>query len=240
MKISGNTVFISGGSAGIGLEIAKQFSDNGNKVIINGRDKNRLENALKQLNNAVAIQGDLSIETERIRIANELIHNYPDLNVIVNNAGKAHYYTMGPNSSSFEKAKEEITTNYFAIIHFTELLLQDLLAKPSAAIINITSIAALRSNTVIPTYAASKAALHSYTQALRSTLKDLSQLEIYEVLPPLVDTEFAAVINLPKIQPKEVADELFAAMSINQYDVPVGITKAVHSVLNEALQKLNQ
>ncbi len=70
MKTSGNTIFISGGSAGIGLAIAKKLNGAGNKIIINGRNTERLENALKQLDNAVAIQGDLSIESDRIRIAN--------------------------------------------------------------------------------------------------------------------------------------------------------------------------
>lgn len=78
MKTTGNTIFISGGSAGIGLEIAKQFSALGNKVIINGRNKERLENAFGQLKNAEFIQGDLSIESERERIAEVLRNNYPD------------------------------------------------------------------------------------------------------------------------------------------------------------------
>ncbi len=239
MKTTNNTVFISGGSAGIGLEIAKSFSEKGNKVIINGRNQERLDKALEQLENAVAIQGDLSIESERIRIANELIQNHPDLNIVINNAGEAYYYNLADNSNSYELAKKEINTNYLTIIHFTELLLPHLLQKDSA-VVNVTSIASLVSYAPVPTYAASKAALRSYTQSLRNALKETS-VKIFEVLPPLVNTSFSAEIGGENgIPPKEVADELLIALEQNQFDVPVGQTKVVLGVFQEALAKLSQ
>ncbi|SDF03075.1 SDR family oxidoreductase [Epilithonimonas hungarica] len=239
MKTTNNTVFISGGSAGIGLEIAKSFSEKGNKVIINGRNQERLDKALEQLENAIGIQGDLSIESERIRIANELIQNHPDLNIVINNAGEAYYYNLAGNTNSYELAKKEINTNYLTIIHFTELLLPHLLQKDSA-VVNITSIASLVSYAPVPTYAASKAALRSYTQSLRNALKETS-VKIFEVLPPLVNTSFSAEIGGENgIPPKEVADELLTALEQNQFDVPVGQTKVVLGVFQEALAKLSQ
>lgn len=239
MKTTNNTVFISGGSAGIGLEIAKSFSEKGNKVIINGRNQERLDKALEQLENAVGIQGDLSVESERIRIANELIQNHPDLNIVINNAGEAYYYNLADNTNSYELAKKEINTNYLTIIHFTELLLPHLLQKDSA-VVNVTSIASLVSYAPVPTYAASKAALRSYTQSLRNALKETS-VKIFEVLPPLVNTSFSAEIGGENgIPPKEVADELLTALEQNQFDVPVGQTKVVLSVFQEALSKLSQ
>ncbi|WP_027384564.1 SDR family oxidoreductase [Epilithonimonas caeni] len=238
MKTTNNTVFISGGSAGIGLEIAKSFSEKGNKVIINGRNQERLDKALEQLENAIGIQGDLSIESERIRIANELIQNHPDLNIVINNAGEAYYYNLADNSDSYELARKEINTNYLTIIHFTELLLPHLLQKDSA-VVNVTSIASLVSYAPVPTYAASKAALRSYTQSLRNALKETS-VKIFEVLPPLVNTSFSAEIGGENgIPPKEVADELLTALEQNQFDVPVGQTKVVLSVFQEALAKLS-
>lgn len=238
MKTTNNTIFISGGSAGIGFEIAKQFAAKGNKVIINGRNKERLENALKQLNNAVGIQGDLSIESERIRIAEELKKNHPDVNVIINNAGEAYTYSLSTTSTAAEFAQKEINTNYVAIIHFTELLLPHLREKADAAIVNVTSIAALRPAHVIPTYAASKAALRFYTQSLRDALADTS-VKVFELLPPLVNTEFSAGIGGANgIPPKEVADDLLAAFESNQFDVPVGQTKFVHEAFSNAFAQL--
>lgn len=147
MNTTNNTVFISGGSAGIGLEIAKLFSAKGNKVIINGRNQERLDKALQQLDNAVAIQGDLSIESERISIAEELKQNHPEVNIIINNAGAAYAYSLNESdNNAYEYAANEINTNYIAIIHFTELLLPHLLQKKHSAIVNVTSIVGLLPN----------------------------------------------------------------------------------------------
>ena len=234
MKTSSNTVFISGGSAGIGLAIAKKLSAAGNKVIINGRSKERLENALKELGNAVALQGDLSIEAERIRIAGELASQYPDLNMIINNAGAAFLNDLSnSNNNAAEKAYQEMNTNYISVIHFTSLVLPQLLQQQEAAVVNISSIAVFRSNKYAPTYAASKAALHSYTQGLRDTFAENEKLNIYEVYPPLVNTEFSAEIGGANgIPASEVADDFFAALELDQFEVPVGDSKKIHALVN--------
>lgn len=226
MKITGNTVFISGGSAGIGLAIAKKLSASGNKVIINGRDEQRLQSALSELDNAVAIQGDLSIEADRLRIAEELKTKYADTNIIINNAGAAFAYLLNNTLDAHKNALTEMNTNYFAIIHFTELMLPHLLQKEEAAIVNVTSIAVFGSHKLLPTYGASKAALHSYTTALRSTYEEQKNIQIYELYPPLVNTEFSAEIGgIHGIPASEVADELLIGLEKNQFDIPVGAAK---------------
>lgn len=239
MKTTGNTVFISGGSAGIGLAIAKKLTASGNKVIINGRDEKRLQNALKELDNAVALQGDLSIESERIRIAKELEEKFPDVNIIINNAGAAFMNDLSDSSNNAaEKAYQEMNTNYISVIHFTSLLLPQLLQQKDAAIVNVSSIAVYRGNKYLPTYSASKAALHSYTQGLRETFEDNEQLNIYEVYPPLVNTDFSAGIGGANgIPASEVADELFIALEQNQFEVPVGETKKIHALVEAASAK---
>ena len=234
MKTSGNTVFISGGSAGIGLAIAKKLSAAGNRIIINGRSEERLQSALKELDNAVAIQGDLSVKADRVRIAADLKTNYPELNIIINNAGSAFMNDLSDvNNNSAEKAAQEINTNYISVIDFTTLTLPLLLAQEEAAIVNVSSIVVFRSNKYLPTYAASKAALHSYTQGLRDALATNDRLNVYELYPPLVNTEFSAEIGGANgIPPSEVADELFAALEKNQFEVPVGDTKKIHALVN--------
>lgn len=231
MKTTGNTVFISGGSAGIGLAIAKKLSVAGNKIIINGRNEDRLQRALKEVENAVAIQGDLSVESERVRVANELATQHPDLSILINNAGVAFMNDLSDsNNNVVEKAYHEINTNYLSVIHFTALVLPQLLRQNDAAIVNVTSIAVFRGNKYLPTYSASKAALHSYTQGLRDTFDGNDQLNIYELYPPLVNTEFSAEIGGANgIPPSDVADELFTALASNQFEVPVGETKKFFS-----------
>lgn len=145
MKTTGNTIFISGGSAGIGLAVAKKLSDSGNQIIINGRNEARLQNALKELDNAVSIAGDLSLEADRIRIADELKTNHPNLNIIINNAGSAFMNDLSNSeNNAAEKAYQEINTNYISVIHFTSLVLPQLLEQEDSAIINISSIAVFR------------------------------------------------------------------------------------------------
>ncbi|QJD80854.1 SDR family oxidoreductase [Spirosoma rhododendri] len=226
MNTSGNTVFISGGSAGIGLAIAKKFSKAGNTVIINGRSEERLQQALTELDHAVAIQGDLSVEADRIRIATQLKEAHPAVNIIVNNAGAAFGYLLSETTNAHEKAAIEMNTNYFAVIHFTELMLPHLLRQEEAAVVNVTSISVFGSHKFLPTYGATKAALHSYTVALRYTYEESKNVQIYELYPPLVNTEFSAEIGGANgIPPSEVADELLIGLENNQFDVPVGDTK---------------
>ncbi|WP_379089957.1 SDR family oxidoreductase [Pedobacter sp. UC225_65] len=233
MKTTGNTIFISGGSAGIGLAIAKKFSAAGNKIIINGRNEERLQNALKQLDNAMAIQGDLSVKADRLKIAEELKSKHADINIIINNAGAAFMNDLSDNNNNAAaKAYEEINTNYISVIDFTALTLPLLLQQEEAAIVNVSSIAVFRSNKYLPTYSASKAALHSYTQGLRDTFSENGNLNVYELYPPLVNTDFSAEIGGANgIPASEVADELFVALAENQFEVPVGDTKKIHELV---------
>ncbi|KQR70440.1 SDR family oxidoreductase [Pedobacter sp. Leaf176] len=233
METTGNTIFISGGSAGIGLAIAKKFSAAGNKIIINGRKQARLQSALTQLDNAIAIQGDLSVKADRLKIVEELKNNHPNLNIIINNAGAAFMNDLSDSSSNTaDKAYEEINTNYISVIDFTALTLPQLLKQEEAAIVNVSSIAVFRSNKYLPTYSASKAALHGYTQGLRDTFAENDKLNVYELYPPLVNTEFSAGIGGANgIPASEVADELFIALEKNQFEVPVGDTKKIHELV---------
>ncbi|MFD2286699.1 SDR family NAD(P)-dependent oxidoreductase [Pedobacter petrophilus] len=241
MNTSGNTIFISGGSAGIGLAIAKKLSAAGNKIIINGRNEARLQNALKDLNNTIAIPGDLADKTDRTRIVKELNEKHPEVNIIINNAGIAFLNDLtDPTANSSEIAAQEMNTNYIAVIDFTELMLKQLLQHKNAAIINITSIAAFRGNPYGPTYAASKAALHNYTEGLRDKLAENDNLNVFEVFPPLVNTEFSAAIGGANgIPPAEVADELLVALAKNQFEVPVGESKKYYTAIQEAFIKIN-
>jgi len=243
MKTTGNTIFISGGSAGIGLAIAKKLNAAGNNVIINGRSGERLKSALKELDGkAIGILGDLSLEADRIRIAEDLKMNHPEVNIIVNNAGAAFMNDLSDeNNDATQKAYQEINTNYLSVIHFTSLLVPHLLKQDEAAIINISSIAVFRSNKYLPTYSASKAALHSYTQGLRDTFAENEKLNVYEVYPPLVNTEFSAEIGgVNGIPASEVAHELFAALEKDQFEVPVGDSKKFHALLYPATEKAPQ
>ncbi|WP_315817915.1 SDR family oxidoreductase [Paraflavitalea speifideaquila] len=196
MKLSNNTVLITGGTAGIGFAIAKQLTENGNHVIITGRNKERLERAVAQLNHVTGIVSDVSDEKDVNELVARLQQDFPQLNVVINNAGRAFAYSITEKGvDAFSKATEEFHTNYHSVTRLNEKLLPLLEQQPSAAIVNVTSIAAFAPNRIISSYSASKAALHSYTQSLRFELASTGNIKVFELMPPLVDTEFSEEIG---------------------------------------------
>lgn len=243
MKTTKNTVLISGGSAGIGLEIAKLLSAKGNQVIITGRDQSRLNQALSQLENAVGIVSDVSKKEDVETLIATLKHDFPGLNVVINNAGRAELYDIANSNGAFETAADEMLTNYLSVIRLNEKLLPLLKAQPEAAIVNVSSVVAIVPGG-LPTYSASKAALHSYTQSLRIALSRSSKVKVFELMPPLVDTEFSAIINGKNgIPPAQVAQEFVAALEKDVYEIRVGRTQAIYDLYlkspAEALSAMN-
>ncbi|MCF0070288.1 SDR family NAD(P)-dependent oxidoreductase [Dyadobacter sp. CY261] len=245
MKTTGNTILITGGSAGIGFEFAKAFSAKGNHVIITGRNEERLQKAAAQLSNVTPIVYDVVDKKATDEFVARLENEFPDLNVVINNAGKASYYFLDGAEDAATLAEEEITTNYLSIIRLNQKLLPLLQKADEAAIVTVSSIAGLVPNHRLATYAASKAALHSYTQSLRITLGQSTNIKVFEILPPLVDTEFSAEIGgaTNGIPPKQVADELVEAFENNTYEVLTGRTADVFQLFLSspaaALQAMN-
>jgi uncharacterized oxidoreductase len=226
MKTTGNTILITGGSAGIGFEIAKLLIENGNKVIITGRDEKRLQSAASKLKNVTAIVSDVSKEQDVDQLVEKLTKDFPDLNMVINNAGRALVYNITDvNANAFDKAADEMLTNYLSIVRLNEKLLPQLKKQEEAAIINVSSVVALVPGSDLPTYSASKAALHSYTQTLRIALQKNSVIKIFELMPPLVDTELSQEIGGSNgIHPSVVAKDLLNALQNNEYEMHVGKT----------------
>jgi uncharacterized oxidoreductase len=94
MKTTNNTILITGGSAGIGFEMAKLFSENGNQVIITGRNPERMAQAISKLKSASAIVSDVNNAEDVEKLVAQLNKDFPRLNVLINNAGTANYYDM--------------------------------------------------------------------------------------------------------------------------------------------------
>jgi uncharacterized oxidoreductase len=231
MKTTHNTVLITGGSAGIGLEIAKQFTAKGNKVIITGRDKKRLNLAASQLPGVTAIACDVSKADDVEELVRKLYSDFPSLNVVINNAGRALLHHLLHDTNAFEKASDEILTNYLSIIRLNERLLPLLKRQPEGAIVNVSSIVAFVPNHRMPTYAASKAALHSYTLSLRLTLAKTTAIKVFELMPPLVNTDFSREIGGANgIPPAAVAEELIKAFEKDEYEIHVGRTAQIYEL----------
>jgi len=232
MKTSKNTILIIGGTAGIGYETAKQLSALDNHVIITGRDKDRLESAASTLDNVTAINFDVTNPEQVDALVLRLKTDFPAFNMVINNAGKAFAYSLDdPNADAFDNAETEMLTNYLAIIRLNQKLLPILKEKTAAAIVNVSSIVAYVPGVSLPTYSASKAALHSYTTALRFTLADTT-VKVFELMPPLVNTEFSKEIGGHNgIEPSVVAKDLVDALANDTYQIRVGNTAQIYELL---------
>ena len=153
------------------------------------------------------------------------------MNIVINNAGQAYYYQLGKGNNAFEKASDEMLTNYLSIIGLTEKVLPLLGDKTEAAIVNVSSIVAITPGSRLPTYAASKAALHSYTQSLRHTLAQHTGTKVFELMPPLVNTEFSQEIGGEHgIPATQVADEFMNALENDVYEIHVGDTRKIYEL----------
>lgn len=243
MKTINNTILITGGSAGIGFETAKLLSGNGNHVIITGRDEARLKQAASQLKNVTAIPFDVSKKEEQLQLVKRLSQDFPELNMVINNAGRAVLFDLAEeNVNAVDKAEDEMQTNYFAVIRFNELLLPQLKKQKEAAIVNVSSVVAFVPG-ALATYSASKAALHSYTQSLRIALENTG-IKVFELMPPLVNTELSKPIGGEDgIPPLQVAQEFVAALEKDEYEIHVGNTAYVYNLFRtspaEALTLMN-
>ncbi|MCP9752403.1 SDR family oxidoreductase [Ferruginibacter sp. HRS2-29] len=229
MNTINNTILITGGSAGIGFEIARLFSQKGNHVIITGRDEQRLAKAAAQLQNVTAIQSDVTDKDSVEALTTRIRKDFPALNIVINNAGKASVYNLDTEDvNAYQKAAEEFETNFLSVLRLNEALLPLLKKQPEAAIVNVSSIVAFVPGISLPTYAASKAALHSYTRSLRLTL-ERSTVKVFELMPPLVNTEFSTEIGGANgIPPAQVAEALWNAFEKNQYEIRAGNTEDMY------------
>ncbi len=184
MRLTGNTILITGGGSGIGLGLAEQFAKLDNQVIIAGRSKSKLTEA-KQKGFATFPVDMTSVESIQ-SLAKEVIRTYPRLNVVIQNAGvmKPEDLLSGGNTSVRE---ETISTNLLGPMRLNEALLPHFLKQDYAAIMTVTSGLAFLPLALAPTYCATKAAIHSYTESLRYQLQDTS-IEVIELPPPYVQT----------------------------------------------------
>jgi len=186
MRMSGNTILITGGGSGIGKALAHRLHDSGNTVIIAGRRLDALETATRGRDNLHAMTLDVDSATAIAAFAKRVIAEHPALNILVNNAGVMRFEPLD-RARDLDDAEATVTTNFLGPIRMIDALVDHLVRQPDAAIINVTSGLAFVPLVAAPTYNATKAAIHSYTIALRAALA--GQIEVIELAPPGVQTD---------------------------------------------------
>ena len=190
MKTSGNTILITGGTSGIGLAFAKKFLELNNKVIICGRREDRLKKIKESYSEIETRVCDVQLKEERISLAEWVIENFPEMNVLINNAGIQLLADL-TKEIDVGRVYKEIEVNLIAPVHLSSLFSQHLEREKESAIINVSSGLAYTPLAAVPIYCATKAAIHSFTLSLRHQLRDTG-IKVFEIAPPSVDTELGA------------------------------------------------
>ena len=230
MNLKNKTILITGGSAGIGLEAAKQFLKIGAKVIITGRNQEKLDTAQKLYPNLIAIKSDVANEEDAISLFNK-VKELGGIDIIYNNAGVGVMPSnLGVASNKhFESATYEMNINYLAVIRLNNLFLDMLKSRKESAIINTTSVLSYVPSLHEATYSATKTALAFYTKSLREHLQIAnSHVKVFELLPPAVETELVAHRKIKKMSTEKLIKGLIAGLQKDQYTIRMGYTSTIY------------
>lgn len=225
MDVNGKTVLLTGGSAGIGREIARQLKAKGGHVLLTGRDPARLaamaaegfETLAADLSSAAGVDALVAALGER------------PVDILINNAGQLTDHDFRKGAPDADAADEGIYANLTAPIRLITALVPRLRDRPQAAIVNVTSGLAIAPAARQPVYCATKAGLRSYTLALREQLKR-TNVQVIEALPPVVDTQMNDGNPMKKMPPQECARQIIAALEKGHDEANVGTVKLLRAV----------
>lgn len=230
MTLVNDTILITGGGTGIGLALAKQLLERGNKVIACGRTEASLAEARSRLPSLITYRCDVADAASRTKLVLWLAMNHPEINVLINNAGIQHAHDF-TGSVPGDEVAAQIAVNLAAPILLTSGLLPTLMAKPRSMVVNITSGLAFCPLAAIPVYCATKAALHSFTLSLRHQLAGTS-VRVVEMAPPLVETRLAGMPRAdgpPMLSPDDFATDALAQLDAGKDEITVGIATGIRA-----------
>jgi uncharacterized oxidoreductase len=229
MRIENNTILITGGATGIGFALAERFLAENNSVIVCGRREQALQAAKQKLPGLQIRVADLNNSGERKNLISWAIENFPNLNILINNAGiQREFRVKNPSLADDFLDENEIETNLTAPIHLTFLLLPHLLKQKEAAVVNVSSGLGFIPIAILPVYCATKAALQSFSTSLRYQLRETS-VKVFDVAPPLVETELHAKATrerqLKAVSPERVAEKTLQGIRKDNYGIAIGLAR---------------
>ncbi len=245
VKLSGNTVLITGGSSGIGLALAEGYAARGSRVLVCGRNEEKLRHAQRRVPGLAYLVADVAKEADRRRLLDWVGTEHPDTNVLVNNAGLQCRVHLTDSAAAVDTG--EIAINLEAPVHLTTLFLPHLLRQAeqgrSPAIINVTSGLGYVPLAATPVYGATKAGLQAFTRALRHQLRRTG-IEVVDLAPPAVDTDLLkgaqdpnGEAGPPTITPEQFAKDALRALEKGRLEIRVGGAQLLY-VLNRLAPRL--
>ena len=227
MKLTGRTILITGGSAGIGLAFAVKFASLGNEVIVTGRRQAVLDDVKAKHPGLHTIRSDVADPEQIAALASRVKAEFPRLDVLVNNAGISHYRNLKAPASDLAGLMAEMNVNVGGVVRMTSAFI-DILTANRGAVLNISSALAFVPLPCIPIYCATKAAIHSYTQSLRFQLEETG-VEVIEIMPPAVKTDMTADLaqgdGITLINVAELVKLSFASLKAGAVEILPGQSK---------------
>jgi len=224
MKLTGRTILITGGSAGIGLAFALKFLELGNQVIVTGRRESALDELKAKYPKLHTVQSDVADPAQIAFLAKRVKAGYPKLDVLMNNAGIMLHKNLKAPAADLDGLMTEVNINVGGVIRMTSAFI-DILTANKGTVINVSSALAFVPLPSAPIYCATKSAVHSYTQSLRFQLEETG-VEVIELMPPAVKT--ALTSDLPEgdgvtlITTDELIKQSFAALKAGKVEIRPG------------------
>jgi uncharacterized oxidoreductase len=243
MQIERNTVLITGGGSGIGLAMAKRFLMAGSQVIVCGRDEAKLRRAQVEHPSLVTYTCNVAKQAGREELVRWATREHPTLNVIVNNAGIQRRICLA-DDEPWAETELEIATNLHAPMHLCRAFIPHLLTRERPALVNVTSGLAFIPAPMAPIYAATKAAMHSFTMSLRHQLAE-TPIQVIEIVPPAVNTDLGGVgLHTTGVPLDEYADSIFAALATEAVEFGYGFSEkarlATRAEIDEIIKQMSQ
>lgn len=227
MKIQNKTILITGGTSGIGYALVKQLARSNKAIVVIASNAGKLGKLREEFNNVHTYCCSLENEICLLNTLIEVSDTYPQISVVINNAGIQVTPTFLDSDFNFDSIQHQIAVNLTAPIKICALMLQPLLnLKQPAAIVNITSGLALYPKKNSAVYCATKAGLHNFTQSFRYQLEG-TPIKVFEAILPLIDTPMTRGRGKGKLSPDSAARAIIKGIENNEEENYVGKAKLI-------------
>lgn len=227
MKLQDRTILITGGTSGIGRELVKKLVEKNNSVIVISRNPVNLECLNKEFPSVKTFQCSLSSGMDIERTISDINKEFPDVSVVINNAGIQETPTFLDSAFSYDGIENEIKVNLIAPIKICALMLGNLLnLQNKSAFVNITSGLALFPKKTSAVYCATKAGLHNFSRSFRYQLEDTT-VHVFEAILPIVDTPMTEGRGKGKISANKAADAIISGIERGQAEIYIGKARLI-------------
>jgi len=235
MKLKDSTILITGGTSGIGLEFVKQLTEEGANIIVTGRNIDALKATKSKFPKIQIFQSDVSKPKDIEDLYTQVTKQYPDLNIIINNAGIMRNLDLQDASLDLENVTSEIAINLSGTIQMNHQFIPHLKTKSSSAIVNLSSGLAFLPFPLSPVYSAAKSGIHAYSQVLRLQLKN-TNVKVFELAPPATKTTLMNAFSNdldddsagPVMKVEKMVRIAINGLSNDTYEIKPGMSKALY------------